>query len=90
MPARLWSREEQWDLAVKVVDGHAGALDFVRGLTSESVEGWDLLERIADEKPEIKGIVLWNATKRAGTMMAIMPEGQADLTFAGIARRVLV
>lgn len=90
MSARLWPREDQIALAVKMVDGHAGALDFVRGLTAESVEGYDLLEQLDIERPEIKGIVLWNASKRAGQAMAIAPTGSVSLTFAGIARRMLL
>lgn len=92
MSARHWSREQQMDLAVKVVDGNAGALDFVRGLTSESAEGWDLLERIDVEQHALKGSVLHARAKNAGTYLAMtdaVAPHAADLTFAGIARKLL-
>lgn len=72
--------------ASRVSEGHAGALDFVLGLTG-CPGGWELLKRLEDEKPHLKGVVLWGASRHVGNTLAItQPE---NLTFVTIVERLL-
>lgn len=89
--AHLWSTEHQIELVARVVKGNAGALAFVSGLVRER-DGWDLLQRLDEEKPDTKGEALYLQSRSAGTYLAmkhVLAPHAANLTFCAIARKLL-